>query len=367
MRNKIIFIIAGIGVIVGLVSAYIYSRQTPAQPPAFSPAANPYAKGIYAEGIVESYQSSGENVNIYPEVSGTVTRILAAEGQQVSQGTPLFTIEDSIQRATVEQLRAQSEAASSLLDELKAEPRKENLEIAQAQVGFATASLKTAQDSYDKQNRSYQLDPKSVSGDALDTARNTAEAARQNLKLAQRQYDLTKAGAWVYDIRNQEKLYQAATKAYASAEAVLGKYTVRAPVDGVVLAVAAAVGSYVSSAQGSYSSYTQGTTPAVVMGQTQEVLAVRVFIDEILLHGMPDSSKIKGQMFVRGTDVAIPLQFVRIQPLVSPKIELSDQRTERVDVRVLPMIFKFDNPKELGLYPGQLVDVYVGEPGAKKK
>ena len=50
-----------------------------------------------------------------------------------------------------------------------------------------------------------------------------------------------------------------------------------------------------------------------------------------------------------------------MQPIVSPKIELSDQRLERVDVRVLPIIFRLEKPKDLNLYPGQLVDIYIGE------
>jgi HlyD family secretion protein len=50
-----------------------------------------------------------------------------------------------------------------------------------------------------------------------------------------------------------------------------------------------------------------------------------------------------------------------VQPYVSPKIELSDERLERVDVRVLPVIFRFKSSKDLPVYPGQLVDVYVAE------
>lgn len=53
------------------------------------------------------------------------------------------------------------------------------------------------------------------------------------------------------------------------------------------------------------------------------------------------------------------MEFDRIQPYVSPKIQLSDQKTERVDVRVLPVLFRFKPPKDLQIYPGQLVDVYV--------
>ena len=65
-------------------------------------------------------------------------------------------------------------------------------------------------------------------------------------------------------------------------------------------------------------------------------------------------------MSIRGTNVKISLEFVRVQPFVSPKIQLSDQRQERVDVRVLPVIFSFEKPKDLNLYPGELVDVYIG-------
>jgi HlyD family secretion protein len=69
----------------------------------------------------------------------------------------------------------------------------------------------------------------------------------------------------------------------------------------------------------------------------------------------------KAQMSIRGSDVKIPLEFVRVQPFVSPKIELSDERQERVDVRVLPVIFKIEKPTNVNLYPGELVDVYIGE------
>jgi HlyD family secretion protein len=34
-----------------------------------------------------------------------------------------------------------------------------------------------------------------------------------------------------------------------------------------------------------------------------------------------------------------------------------------VDVRVLPVLFRFQKPKDIQLYPGQLVDVYIGEEG----
>ena len=258
MRNKILFLVAFLGAVGALFTAYNLSREKKALPPVFTPATNPYAKGVYSTGIIESYQASGANINIFPEVAGTVTEILVNQGDKVAKGTPLLLIDDSIQKANVEQLKAQANAAQSQLQLLKAQPRKENLDVSKAQVDYAAANLRTAQDQYRKVQTSYQLDPKSVSKDQLDNAANAVNAAKTNLEVARRQYHLTRAGAWVYDVRNQEHQARASAKSFAAAQALLDKYTVRAPVDGVVLAVNSAKGSFVST-QGSYGTYTQGT------------------------------------------------------------------------------------------------------------
>ena len=358
MRNRLVFILSAVGLILAVLSAYVFSVQPKPPPPVFTPTANPYGRGIYCEGMIESEQAQGVNINIYPEVPGVVTRVFVNEGQSVRQGDALLSIDDSVQRATSEQLRAQSEAALAMLNELKAQPRPETLAVAGAQVDNAAASLRTARDQLEKQRRSYDMDPKSVSRNDLDNAANTERVAATNLDVVRRQYELIKAGAWRYDIENQERTYTALSKAYLASAALLAKYTLRAPADGIVMTLPASPGSYVS-AQGAYNTYTQGFDPLIVMGRPQKRLQVRAYIDEILINELPDRSNIKAQMFIRGTSEQLPLTFVRIQPYITPKIELSDQRQELVDVRVLPVIFRFDNPGSLHLYPGQLVDVYV--------
>ena len=292
-RNKIIFTLSIVGVLAALVAAYLFAMQRKAQPPVFQPVSNPYASAIYANGMIESDQSSGENINIFPEVSGPIIKVFVHEGQQVSAGTPLFTIDDSVQRATVE---------------------------------LAESNLKAARDQYDKRRASYDIDPESVSKDVLDTAE---------------------------DAVNQT------TAALKAANALLQYYSVKAPVNGVVLAVNAAVGGYVSS-QGNYDTYTELFDPIVVMGAPQEHMAVRCFVDEILVSRLPSKWHIQAQMSIRGTDIKVPLEFVRVQPYVSPKIELSNEKQEQVDLRVLPVIFRFEK-KDAPVYPGQQVDVYIGQ------
>jgi HlyD family secretion protein len=360
MRYKLLFSFAFAGVLAGCVAAYLFSIEKPALPPVFNPPSNPYASGIYAEGIVESAQASGENINVYPEVPGTVKEILASEGQEVRRGTPLLLIDPSVQEATTEQQKSAAEASHAVLEELRAEPRKETLDVSEAQVVTAEVALKTAQDELDKQEAAYKIDPKSISKDALDSAINAAAVAKANFEVARKQRDLTKAGAWTFDIQSQERQYTALEKSYLASNALLGKYTLRAPADGVVLSIDTIVGAYVSP-QGAYDSYTQGMDPVLVLGTPQANLQVRCYIDEILVLRLPPPLKMKARMSIRGSNVKLPLDYVRTQPYVSPKIELSNQRMERVDVRVLPVIFRVEKPKDTNLYPGELVDVYIGE------
>ena len=357
--NKIIFTIAILGILAGLVAAYIFGTERKAQPPVFKPVANPFASAIYANGMIESDQPSGANLNIFPEVSGPVTQVLVQEAQSVKAGTLLFTIDDSVQRATTAQLRLQAEAALTLWNELKAEPRPETLTIAAAQVELAEASLKLARDQFDKDRAAYDLDPRSIIKNLLDTAADTVTQATASLGLARKQYDLTKAGAWSYDIDNQEKQYAALQQAYQAPNALLEKYAVKAQVDGVVLAVNATVGGYVSS-QGNYDTYTELFDPLVVMSSPQDYMDVRCYVDEILVSRLPSKWHIQAQMQITGTDIKLPLEFVRVQPYISPKIELSNQKQEQVDLRVLPVIFRFQK-QDAPVYPGQMVDVFIGQ------
>ena len=306
MKNRLLFAVAGAGVVASLISAMVLGKSQPAQPPLFTPAANPYAKGIYASGIVESYQSNGSDVALFPEVSGRIVRILVKEGQVVRAGTPLIELEDSVPRATAAQLEAQADAAGSLLAELKSEPRKETLAVAQAQVDAAQASLKTSDDALARQNQSYTLDARSISLQSLEAAQNTEKLAAANLKVAEQQLALTRSGAWSFDIANQAHQAEALSKSAAAAKATLAKYVITAPVDGVVLALQSTVGSYVSP-QGAYDALTQGYQPVALMASASSQLEVRTYVDEVLVHSLPDPAKMKGELSLPGTNVRIPL------------------------------------------------------------
>jgi hypothetical protein len=92
------------------------------------------------------------------------------------------------------------------------------------------------------------------------------------------------------------------------------------------------------------------------LGDT-ETLQVRADIDEVnaplVMPGSPAVAYLKGF-----TDKAIPLTFDRIEPYIVPKRSLTGDNRERVDTRVLQVIYRFEKPS-FSVYVGQQVDVYI--------
>jgi HlyD family secretion protein len=53
------------------------------------------------------------------------------------------------------------------------------------------------------------------------------------------------------------------------------------------------------------------------------------------------------------------LTFVRFEPLIIPKRSLTGDSTERVDTRVLQVIYKIEPDAKLRLFTGQQMDVFI--------
>ena len=175
---------------------------------------------------------------------------------------------------------------------------------------------------------------------------------------AQRQYDLTRAGAWTYDIQNQQHLYDSLLKTYESGKALLANTLIRAPVDGVVLAVKTTAGSFVST-QGSYGTYTEGYGPVVVMAPSEAYYQVRCYIDEILITKLPSLSQYDRPDVPEGKHRQHAPGIRSDSALRESQNRVVEQRPERVDLRVLPVCSDSSRRKDASVYPGMLVDVYL--------
>ena len=125
------------------------------------------------------------------------------------------------------------------------------------------------------------------------------------------------------------------------------RLVVRALVDGEVLQRNVRPGEYVGAPPGQ---------ALIVLGNVG-TLHVRVDIDE------HDAPRFRPGAAARGSlrgDPAhqFPLRFVRVEPYVIPKKSLTGDNTERVDTRVLQVIYSVES-KQMPLYVGQQMDVFI--------
>jgi HlyD family secretion protein len=182
--------------------------------------------------LVETVVASGHvetpyRVEIGSQITGTVDDVLVREGERVSKGQPLISLEAREPKAAVVQAQgavAQAEARIRQLEELTLPSAKEAL--AQAQ-----ANLLNAQQTFD---RTAQLEHNGYATRAsLDDAQKTLDVARAQMRSAQFQVYTASPGGSDY-VMSQTLLNQARAN-LDTAESRLGYATIAAPRDGVLI------------------------------------------------------------------------------------------------------------------------------------
>jgi HlyD family secretion protein len=182
--------------------------------------------------LVETVVASGHvetpfRVEIGSQITGTVEEVLVQEGERVSKGQPLISLEARELKATVVQAQgavAQAEARMRQLDELTLPSAREALTQAQA-------NLLNAQHTFD---RTSQLTQNGfATRAALDDAQKTLDVARTQVRTAEFQVYTASPGGSDY-VMAQTLLNQAHAN-LETAESRLGYATISAPRDGVLI------------------------------------------------------------------------------------------------------------------------------------
>jgi len=289
-------------------------------------------------------------VSVGSQLPGVVATIHVRIGQEVKAGDLLFELDRRQAEADLKVRQAALAVAHAQLRQMELQPRPETVPPQEALVKAAEANLRQAKDQYE---RDRQLPREAVSDLDRFAHEQAYLAALAQRDQARANLDLLKAGAWQAD---RDITYAQVEQARAQVEqdrTQLDLLQVRAPLDGTVLQLNVRPGEYVASAAG------QGL---IVMGNTHP-LQVRVNIDEEDLPRLKISAPARAK--IRG-DVAqeeLPLRFVRLEPYVVPKTSLTGANTERVDTRVVQVIYALDpqHPLVRGqkVLVGQLVDVFI--------
>ncbi len=319
------------------------AKPTPVAAPIADPASTPFESTIAGAGIVEA---KSQNIAVGTPIAGVVADVPVKVGDVVVSGTPLFRLDDRDRRARLEIEKAALDSAQADLARIVNLPRQEDVPPAEARVAAAESALADARrqlevaESLDDK-RAMSIEDWNRRKFAVQTLEARAAEARADVAKI-------KAGAWAPDLAVQRSKVAAAAAAVRADEIELDRLVVRAPVDCTVLQVNVRKGEFAQA--GALS------TPLMLVGDVS-TLHVRVDIDENDAWRLTAGAKARA--FVRGnSQLTTHLEFVRIEPYVVPKKSLTGESNERVDTRVLQVLYRFD-PKALHVYVGQQMDVFI--------
>ena len=312
-----------------------------------SPPPTPVVQGsVGAVGLVEA---SSENIAVSVPVQGMVTRVYAKAGDHVAQGQKLFAIDDRDLQAELGLRRSSLAMAQAKLDKLLRSPRPEEIPPAEAKV-------KEAEELYRDADVQLELiesvrDKRAIKDEDLLRRRIAVKTAEARLDQAKADLTLLKAGAWQPDIEIARAEVNEAQRQVERVQADIDRTLVTAPITGEILQCKVRLGEYAQAGQ--------LAQPLILMGATSQ-LNVRADVDE------QDAWRVKAGASavasVRGDSRhRYRLQFVRFEPYVIPKKNLTGDSTERVDTRVLQVIFALE--KIAPVYAGQQMDVFIDAGG----
>jgi multidrug resistance efflux pump len=310
------------------------------------------ARYIGGIGIVEP---AGEAIAIGSQVPGIVTRVFVKPGEHVREGDPLMVLEDRSARANVKVAQANLAAQQAKLRELQGQiaPLRAKVDSASALLEQARASQQNA---LQEVLRAEKVVGNGISFEELELRRLNAKLAESRildaearLRESQSSLDLL-AGPIAPSILVQQAAVEQAIASVAKEDVELQLRTIVAPRDATVLQVKIRVGEFAPAAV--------LATPLITLGVI-DPLHIRVDIDESEIPRFCSSAE--ALVSVRGRpEVRVPMQYVRTEPYVVPKRTLTGSVSERVDTRVMQIIYSV-SPAELEAIPGQQVDVYIAE------
>jgi multidrug efflux pump subunit AcrA (membrane-fusion protein) len=359
--GKYLLPLFALGMLVFAIFHVVQAQQKPPKPPPpLEPARTPFGRTVAGAGIVEA---RSQNIAVGSAVPGVVLKVWSPEelylparsnlmpwealiGQHVKQNDPLFRVDDRQYKAMLVFHEANLAAAKAQLTKLEQMPRPEELAVSKAKEEVAQAAVELQRDLVERDSK------------LITSAATTDEQYRQHqlsLRMAQKQLAqakadlaLMRAGAWEPDKTIARAAVKLAEAQVQQDITDMDRAIVRAPVDGVVLQVNVRPGEFVGN---------NPNAPLVVLGAMTDHLNVRVDIDEHdIPRFVPDALAVAS---LRGApDKRYPLTFVRVEPYVIPKRSLTGDNTERVDTRVLQVIYSL-KPEGKPIYVGQQLDVFL--------
>ena len=295
---------------------------------------------VAGEGIVEP---ADREVKVAGQVPGRIARILVKEGDGVEAGAPLAELENGVQRASLAAAEGDLDSAKADLLRTSHGLRREDVDATVADTEAARARATLSRDALARTEKLAQGGASTP--DELDRARRQAEADQRTLESQEAKKRAALAGSRSEDIAQARAKLLGSAARRDEAQAELEQLTIRAPISGEILMLKFRAGEY----------YTPGGDTLAIMGDMR-VLRVRMDVDErdiarvaLGASAFATANAFPGRRF-RGKVVEIGKRMGR-------KNVRTDDPTERIDTKILEVVFQLDDSQ--GLVPGVRVTGYI--------
>lgn len=324
--------------VIHMVRAY---QTVPKLAPPKEPASSPFARTLAGAGMVEA---ETENIAIGANMPGIVREVRVKVGDEVKIGDVLFRLDERQLDADEKVKLASVRAARASLDQLE-KRRKEELPVSEAKLREAEAMVTEADDLHSRaRNLAAQG---ALAREELVSRERGSLVARAQLARARAELALLKSDAWQAELETARVAVMQAEAQLQATRTERDRLKVTAWVPGRVLQVNVRPGEFVGAPPGQ---------ALIVLGNTTR-LHVRIDIDEHDIprfrEGMPAQASLRGN-----TARQLRLSPVRVEPYVIPKKSLTGSNTERVDTRVLQVIYAIESTGGAPVYVGQQLDVF---------
>ena len=298
------------------------------------------ADDVAGDGVVEP---ADREVKVAGQVPGRIAKILVKEGDHVEMGSAIAELESDSERAALQAAEGDLESAKADLLRTSRGLRKEDVDSVVADTEGARARAALSRDALERTEK--LANGGAATPDELDRARRQADSDQRALESQEAKRHAALAGSRTEDIVQSRAKVLGSAARRDEAKAQLERLTIRAPIAGDVLQLKFRAGEY----------YTPGGDAMVIMGNTR-VLRVRMDVDE------RDISRVALGAKAFATASAFPDrrfagQVVEIGKRIGRKNVRTDDPTERIDTKILEVVFQLDDRQ--GLVPGLRVVGYV--------
>lgn len=335
-------------VIIALISLFLifYSLgreiNTPVtKEPVNLPPRAPFKTYISGVGIVEPMS---ENILIGTPINRVVEKVYVTVGNKVKKGELLLRLEDRDLVANLRVQEAAYQSAAAKLKRLEAFPRTEDLLAVTASLNSAKAELELAKNQYEMVLS--LPDPRAISQEEKNRRLSNYQQAEAKWQEAQTNLAKTQAGTWKPDLEIARYEVQRAEANVNRIKTEIERTTIQSPIDGTVLQVKIHKGEPALVDK----------TPIMILGNIDEMF-LRVSINQLDIPYF--HSKSPAVAFLQGdAHFEFPLEFVRVEPSLVNKQNLTNEITEKVDTRVLQIIYRIKKDDHR-IYVGQQMDVFI--------